>query len=57
VHLHLDWIKGLHSEDKKSKDTAKEQWESKAVPIHPMRLAKEVNDFLDRKSAIIWVGA
>jgi acetolactate synthase-1/2/3 large subunit len=48
-----DWISELHSEDKKSKDTAQEQWDSDAVPIHPMRMAKEVNAFMDQEDDII----
>jgi acetolactate synthase-1/2/3 large subunit len=60
-----DWISELHSEDEKSKDTAREQWDSEAVPIHPMRMAKEVNAFMDREDDIvvsdggdttIWIG-
>jgi acetolactate synthase-1/2/3 large subunit len=47
------WNKELKAEEKKSKDTAKEQWESDAVPIHPMRMAKEVNAFMDREDDII----
>jgi acetolactate synthase-1/2/3 large subunit len=47
------WITELHSEDQKSKDTAAEQWESDAVPIHPMRMAKEVNAFMNQEDDII----
>jgi acetolactate synthase-1/2/3 large subunit len=59
------WISELHSEDQKSKDTAREQWDSDAVPIHPMRMAKEVNDFMNQDNDIlvtdggdttIWIG-
>jgi len=48
-----DWISELHSEDQKSKDTAREQWDSDAVPIHPMRMAKEVNLFMNQEDDIV----
>ncbi len=60
-----DWITELHSEDEKSKDTAREQWESDSVPIHPMRMAKEVDAFMNQEDDIvvsdggdttIWIG-
>ena len=28
-------------------------WEKPGVPIHPMRLAKEVNDFMNREDDIV----
>ncbi len=48
-----DWISELHSEDQKSKHTAREQWDSDAVPIHPMRMAKEVNLFMNQEDDIV----
>jgi acetolactate synthase-1/2/3 large subunit len=48
-----DWVGQLKEEDKKSKAVAAAQWESDAVPIHPMRLAKEVNDYLNREDDIL----
>jgi acetolactate synthase-1/2/3 large subunit len=59
------WIKELKAEEKKGKAATKAQWQSDAVPIHPMRLAKEVDAFLNRKTDIlvtdggdttIWIG-
>ncbi|MCP4755269.1 MAG: thiamine pyrophosphate-binding protein [Proteobacteria bacterium] len=47
------WIAELEEADKKGKDKAREQWESDSVPIHPMRLAKEVDAYLDSKDDIL----
>ena len=47
------WVETLRSAEKESKDQAKSMWECSTLPIHPMRLAKEVNDFMNCEDDII----
>lgn len=47
------WIEELKKADLDGKETARTQWESPAIPIHPMRLAKEVDKFMDRDDDIV----
>ena len=48
-----DWAASLKSAEESSKAEARPDWESGGVPIHPMRLAREVNDFMDREDDIL----
>ncbi len=47
------WIDSLRKADTDGKAEAIPNWESDNVPIHPLRLAKEVNDFMDREDDIV----
>ena len=47
------WVETLRSAEKDSKDQAKSMWECSTLPIHPMRLAKEVNDFMNCEDDIV----
>jgi acetolactate synthase-1/2/3 large subunit len=47
------WIDELREEDQNGKDAARDQWESDAVPILPMRLAREIDDYMDREDDIV----
>jgi acetolactate synthase I/II/III large subunit len=47
------WVETLRSAEKESKDQAKSMWECSTLPIHPMRLAKEVNDFMNCEDDIV----
>ncbi len=47
------WVETVRKADKDGKNEAKQMWESENIPIHPMRLAKEVNDFMDREDDIV----
>ena len=47
------WIKVLKKAEVDSKAEARPNWESANVPIHPLRLAKEVNDFMNREDDIV----
>jgi len=47
------WVETIRSAEKASKDQAKSMWECNTLPIHPMRLAKEVNDFMNREGDIV----
>ncbi len=42
------WIETLREEDAKGRAQAEPQWTSPHTPIHPMRLAHEIDQFLDR---------
>lgn len=47
------WVEIVKKADVDGKEQAKAMWEKPGVPIHPMRLAKEVNDFMNREDDIV----
>lgn len=47
------WIDELKVEEEKGRAQGREQWESENTPIHPMRLAREVDNFMDREDDIV----
>jgi len=47
------WIEELKEADKTGKAGAEANWNSDNVPIHPMRLAREIDNFLDREDDIL----
>jgi acetolactate synthase-1/2/3 large subunit len=47
------WVETVRKADRDGKDQAKAMWECCTLPIHPMRLAKEVSDFMDREDDIV----
>ncbi|WP_457553351.1 thiamine pyrophosphate-binding protein [Desulfobacula sp.] len=47
------WIETLNTAHKDSKDMTQKDWQSENIPIHPLRLAKEINDFMDQKTDIV----
>ncbi len=47
------WIDKLRVQDAASRERQEEQMESDAIPIHPLRLCKEVRDFLDRDAILV----
>ena len=47
------WIQALKKAEVDGKAEAMPNWESDNVPIHPLRLAKEVNDFMNREDDIV----
>ena len=48
-----EWIDTLRAQDAATKEKQEVQMESDAVPIHPLRLCKEVRDFLDRDAILV----
>lgn len=48
-----EWITSLNTADDVGKAQARPNWESDANPIHPLRLAREVDAFMDRKDDIV----
>ena len=47
------WVTTLQNAHGMGKGFAKNDWESNHVPIHPMRLANEINAFLDRPDDVL----
>jgi acetolactate synthase-1/2/3 large subunit len=48
-----DWIATLRAADGAGKDQARANWESAHVPIHPLRLAREIDAFMSREDDIV----
>ena len=47
------WTETLHSQDTRAQEKAVALLNSNAEPIHPLRLCKEVRDFMDRDAIIV----
>lgn len=47
------WVETVKAADVDGKNQAKSQWENDNTPIHPLRLAHEVNRFMNRESDIV----
>jgi len=47
------WITTLEAADAAGKEPSKADWESDNTPIHPLRLAREVNEFMNREDDIV----
>jgi acetolactate synthase-1/2/3 large subunit len=55
-HRRLSWLDNLRAAEKKALDRDLPLLNSDAVPIHPLRLAREINDFLTADSIFIGDG-
>ena len=47
------WVEKLTQAHKQSKDASQKDWQSDHTPIHPLRLAKEVNEFMNRDTDLV----
>ncbi|MBT3178161.1 MAG: thiamine pyrophosphate-binding protein [Desulfobacula sp.] len=47
------WIEKLSLAHKESKKNSKNDWQSDNLPIHPLRLAGEINAFMNQKTDIV----
>jgi acetolactate synthase-1/2/3 large subunit len=47
------WVETLKKADEEGKAPARTDWQSAQIPIHPMRLAHEVNQFMNRDDDIV----
>jgi len=47
------WVETVRQYEMDGKKQAESNWNSDAQPIHPLRLAREINDFMDRKDDIV----
>lgn len=48
-----EWISTLKQAEKDGKEQARSDRESNHIPIHPMRLAREVDEFMNRRDDIV----
>ncbi len=47
------WVETVRKADADGKAQARSMWDAETLPIHPMRLAREVNDFMNREDDIV----
>jgi len=47
------WVEFLMTKEKEKKSFGALAWESKAMPMHPMRICAEINKFLDREDDMV----
>ena len=47
------WIEALGVHEEAGKAPARPNWESRNTPIHPLRLAREIDRFMDREGDIV----
>jgi acetolactate synthase I/II/III large subunit len=48
-----EWVETVRAADAAGKAQAKPMWDKEGVPIHPLRLAREINDFMNRDDDIV----
>jgi acetolactate synthase-1/2/3 large subunit len=48
-----EWVEALRSQDTRAQEKAVALLNSNKTPIHPLRLCKEVRDFMDRDAVIV----
>ncbi len=48
-----EWVEAVKTADANGKAQAKPMWEKEGTPIHPLRLAREINDYMDREDDIV----
>jgi len=48
-----EWVAALKQAEQDGKAQARPNWESGHTPIHPLRLAREIDDFMDREDDIV----
>ena len=48
-----EWVSALKQAEKDGKAQSIPNWESNNTPIHPLRLAREINDFMNRDDDIV----
>ncbi len=47
------WVSAIREAHKIGKDNAKLQWEGKSSPIHPIHLAWQINEFMNKEDDIV----
>lgn len=53
ARLYSAWVKQLADINKEKSERAEDQMNSDQTPIHPLRLCKEIRDFLDRDAILV----
>jgi len=48
-----EWIEAVKKADAEGKAQAQPMWDHSEVPIHPLRLAKEINEFMNKEDDIV----
>jgi acetolactate synthase-1/2/3 large subunit len=48
-----EWVASLHQADRDGKSQAAPDWGSDNVPIHPLRLVKEIDEFMNKDDDIV----
>ncbi|MCK5836455.1 MAG: thiamine pyrophosphate-binding protein, partial [Desulfobacula sp.] len=49
----IPWIEKLNIAHEQGKSFSQNDWNSENIPIHPMRLAREINEFMDRDDDVV----
>ncbi|MCP4720770.1 MAG: thiamine pyrophosphate-binding protein, partial [Desulfobacteraceae bacterium] len=47
------WIETVNKAHEQGKSFAQNDWASENIPIHPMRIAREINQFMDREDDMV----
>lgn len=47
------WLDTIRRYEQDGKEQAREMWESETLPMHPIRLSKEINEFMNREDDIV----
>ncbi|MCF8113414.1 MAG: hypothetical protein K9K21_06130, partial [Desulfotignum sp.] len=47
------WVEKLHQAHAEGKEQSRKDWESDNVPIHPLRLAKEIDTFMNQNTDVV----
>jgi len=55
-HTEGDWLAYIRGEERKSLERDEAALDSDAIPIHPMRLCREIRDFIDEDTTVIGDG-
>jgi len=53
---HEEWLSFLRAEEQRSLERDSSALNSDAVPIHPMRLCREIRDFIDERTTVVGDG-
>jgi len=53
VKQYSPWLDTIRKADADSKAQAQPMWDKQELPIHPLRLAKEINEYMDREDDIV----
>jgi thiamine pyrophosphate-dependent acetolactate synthase large subunit-like protein len=51
--INLPWIDALRQSSRQNEEKAEALLHTDAMPIHPLRLCKEVRDFMDRDAILV----
>ena len=55
-HEEHEWLRYIHTEERRALERDAAALNSAAVPIHPMRLCREIRDFIDEDTTVVGDG-